>query len=548
MKTSITGIILVLAAATGAPGQGTDSPKFVAADVHVSAKSTNTTPFPTLRGAPLSDGIYQAKGVTMVDLIQRAYGLTPEKILGGPNWLELDHFDVIAKAPQDTSPEALKQMMQALLEERFKLVTHKDTRPMPAYALVAGKKPQLKEATGTGEPGCKPQADSPIAGGMAIKVGAQVAASMGMPTTINLGPGGTLQYNCRNMTMAAFADNLQSLGGGRLGTNPVADATGLTGKWNFELRITYLSMPGNDAERITIFDAVDKQLGLKLEERQVPLPVLVVDRVNREPIANPAGTAAALPAVTAPTSFEVASVKPAISGQPLMNRFQVQPGGHFILQQTTLRFLVNHAFNTRNNEQIAGLPAWADSEAYNIDAKSPVAAPSGPVDYDWSAPMLRSMLVERFAMTYHTEDRPVTAYALVQAKPKMKKADPDSRISCKSPMAPTPSSRVITCQNTTMAQLAERLQGMTQELVWPVADSTELAGGWDFTLVWTPDFGPAGGRGGDAAAGTASASDPSGGLTLYEALEKQLGLKLEKQKRPMPIIVIDHIEQKPTEN
>jgi uncharacterized protein (TIGR03435 family) len=56
-------------------------------------------------------------------------------------------------------------------------------------------------------------------------------------------------------------------------------------------------------------------------------------------------------------------------------------------------------------------------------------------------------------------------------------------------------------------------------------------------------------RGGDAAAGAATAApDPNGGLTIFEAVEKELGLKLEKQKRPVTVIVIDHIEQKPTEN
>jgi uncharacterized protein (TIGR03435 family) len=59
------------------------------------------------------------------------------------------------------------------------------------------------------------------------------------------------------------------------------------------------------------------------------------------------------------------------------------------------------------------------------------------------------------------------------------------------------------------------------------------------------------GRGGDAGQATAAvptAADPTGALTIFEAMEKQLGLKLEQQKRPMPVIVIDHIEQKPTEN
>jgi uncharacterized protein (TIGR03435 family) len=96
---------------------------------------------------------------------------------------------------------------------------------------------------------------------------------------------------------------------------------------------------------------------------------------------------------------------------------------------------------------------------------------------------------------------------------------------------------------------------MAPELGWPVLDATGIEGGWDFTLTFSRNIGmmmaAVGGRGGDAAPGAGampSASEPSGALTLFEAVEKQLGLKLEMHKRSMPVIVIDHIEQKPTEN
>jgi uncharacterized protein (TIGR03435 family) len=146
----------------------------------------------------------------------------------------------------------------------------------------------------------------------------------------------------------------------------------------------------------------------------------------------------------------------------------------------------------------------------------------------------------------------------------MKKADPASRTFCKTgnapPGAPAGSSS-FTCQNVTMAQLADRLQGMTAELNWPVPDATGLEGGWDLTLTFSrgfnmTSFSPAGGggtlsfRGSGPAGGDSggAAADPNGTQTIFEALEKQLGLKLEKQKRNEPVIVIDHIEAKPTEN
>jgi uncharacterized protein (TIGR03435 family) len=108
-----------------------------------------------------------------------------------------------------------------------------------------------------------------------------------------------------------------------------------------------------------------------------------------------------------------------------------------------------------------------------------------------------------------------------------------------------------------MAEFADQLRGMTQELKWPVLDATGIAGRWDLTLTFTQNFpmmatlagggaraGDAGAPGGDLAA----ASDPSGGVTIFQAIEKQLGLKLEMQKRPVPITVIDHLDQKPTDN
>ena len=109
-----------------------------------------------------------------------------------------------------------------------------------------------------------------------------------------------------------------------------------------------------------------------------------------------------------------------------------------------------------------------------------------------------------------------------------------------------------------MAQFAERLQNATFPpggLSWPVQDATGLEGGWDLSVTFSQRVMPMPmmpqARAGDAnPAGSAvpTASDPTGTYTIFEALEKQLGLKLEKDKRNMPVIVIDHLEQKPTEN
>jgi uncharacterized protein (TIGR03435 family) len=102
-----------------------------------------------------------------------------------------------------------------------------------------------------------------------------------------------------------------------------------------------------------------------------------------------------------------------------------------------------------------------------------------------------------------------------------------------------------------MTQLADLLRGRTPELQVPILDSTGLEGSWDFTLAFNPlvslqlavaRASEPGTTGNPAAA----AAEPTAGVSIFDAMEKQLGLKLEKQKRAIPVIVIDHIEQTPT--
>jgi uncharacterized protein (TIGR03435 family) len=545
-------------------GQTNDGPpQFAAADVHISPKTT------TLRWrSSTTGGRYQIKNATMVDLIRTAYDLEADKVLGGPNWLESDRFDVIAKLPQDNTPDSRKLMLQTLLAQRFNLVVHRDTKPMPAWALRAGKKVHMTQAEPAGDDGkdvatgCKPQSQAPAGGQPTGRF--MMMNSNGTVTSFDIGPGGTLRYTCRNITMAGFVEALHSMFGTNLSQSPILNETGLEGRWNFDLTYSGAMMMGGDSgARISILQAVDRQLGLKLEEEQVPTPVIVVDSVNRKPAENPPGTGEALPPIPVTTEFEVATVKevePGTGRAPMIRRFGMQPGGRF-QGQGPLSFFVNRAFDTNNRDQIVGLPQWADSAIFDIVAKTSVETPSSNpgVDVETLAPMLLNLLKDRFQLAYHTEERPCNTYTLTSTgKPKMQKADPASRIFCKTPQPPPgspPLTRVLTCQNVSMAQFGERLQGMTQELSWPVADGTELDGGWDFSLTFSfavmpPPMsrGPVGEGGRDSAALPTAADPTATGLTIFEAVEKQLGLKLTIQKRPMQVIVVDHIERKPTEN
>ncbi|HEX3746800.1 MAG TPA: TIGR03435 family protein [Bryobacteraceae bacterium] len=548
MKSTIHGILLLLCAACPAFGQSDDAPvKFEAADVRVSPQTQNQF----VRARPVHAGRYDVAQASMLDLIHIAYNFNYDKVLGGPSWLEMDRYDISAKVPPESSPDALKTMLQNLLADRFKLVVHKETKPMPAYMLTVGKKPQLKQADGTEDSGCKPAAPNGPREGTIRLMAAGGDGNGG--TSFTLGPGGTVQWECRNMTMAAFAMGLPSMFGSQLGSNPVIDDTGLKGGWNFDVRWSIGMMGpgmGNQGEHVTVFEALDKQIGLKLEERPVPTPVIVVDSVNRKPSDNPPGTVEILPPVTLPTEFEVASVKPADPNE--RSSFRPMAAGRYTGNGLPLRRLVIQALGA-NLQDIVGLPSWVDTERFDIVAKAPGDPAMYPPGMEAIAPMLKALLVDRFKLAYHTEERTLPAFTLTAGKPKMKKADPASRTFChngRPPAGSPPGSQLLTCQNITMEQFVDHLRYTAPELNVPVADATGLEGGWDFTLLFSFNvMMPFNMRGGDAAAGAATAApDPNGGLTIFEAVEKELGLKLEKQKRPVTVIVIDHIEQKPTEN
>ncbi len=283
------GFVCLLAG--GAGGQTSETPpKFEIADVHVSAKD----PHHAFGGNQPINGRFEFHSATMVELIQAAWGIDQDKILGGPNWLELDRFDVVGKLPADmTQASAVLpptsqdgetrdlppylQMLQSVLAERFKLVIRQEPRPFPAYMLTAGKKPLVKAADGTGDTGCK----------VLNHQGPFVA-------------GSEIQYACRNLSMAAFTQNLTGILGTELGGNPVIDKTGMKGLWNIEFKwqlpaYACLKCDLSADDKAQFFAEVEKQLGLKLELQQVPTPVILVDSANEKPTENPPGVEAALP-------------------------------------------------------------------------------------------------------------------------------------------------------------------------------------------------------------------------------------------------------------
>jgi uncharacterized protein (TIGR03435 family) len=484
----------------------------------------------------------------VLDLIQTAYGVDADMVFGGPAWLDGDRFDVTTKVPPATTMETVKLMLRRLLADRFKLVVHNDTRPMPTYVLIAGKgKPKLKETEDAGNTGCQAQ-PPPRSGPEAIPY---------------------ITASCRSITMEAFTVLLRGLSAEYI-TSPVVDSTGLKGTWDFDLRWTPRGPLAAGRGGVSLPDAIDKQLGLKLEPQAIPMPVLVVDSVNRPPASNSAGVTTRQS--SAPLAeFEVAAIKPSPPDTPPTppHLRQIQPGGRIYWQGVPLRDLIVRAWDLDPDPHavLVGSPKWLDSARFDLVAKAPTAAlaPGGQIFNEDLRPMLRALLVDRFKMATHYENRLVDVYTLASAKPKLKKANPENRPGCRimPPQPPRdpgtgPPPQVIVCQNVTMADFAERLQGVARSYIrYPVQDATGLEGAWDFTLRFhpapPPDGGPGpgmpkGGPSPDGGRGDPVFDDPGGRISLFAAMEKELGLKLQVRKRPMPVLVIDHIEKQPTDN
>jgi uncharacterized protein (TIGR03435 family) len=267
--------------------------------------------------------------------------------------------------------------------------------------------------------------------------------------------------------------------------------------------------------------------------------------------------------VVAAPRFEVASVKPADPKGPLRFGFFYR-GGSQVEAGGTVRNLMALAYQIQPNaanDVLVGLPKSADTQVWNITAKLPSTGEGAPtsVGSRTQAPpiravmeMLRGILADQFELKTHTENREVTVYALTlsDGKHKLIKADPNERSDCKpDTTAPRPSPSVsvmVNCKNTTMAEFARNLEQATGFFDHPITDATGLQGGWNFMIGWSSQRAARASTPTPAGGTTVEAADP-GYLSAYDAVEKELGLKLVKQKRSVPVIVVDHVAEKPVE-
>jgi uncharacterized protein (TIGR03435 family) len=200
-------------------------------------------------GMDTEHGMLRAGNVTLKRCIMGSYGVGPEQVVGEPDWVDTVPFDIVAKADQPVEDDAvMNAMLQRLLADRFKLVLHRETRSLEAYVLEVDKK------------------------------GAKLAVAMGGESSTNTSTNQAgVTISAHNTGMELLAEDLA-----RAVDLPVVDQTGLKGIYNFTLHWTPDDLrTANNADSISIFTAIEEQLGLRLHATKAPVQVLVIDHVEK---------------------------------------------------------------------------------------------------------------------------------------------------------------------------------------------------------------------------------------------------------------------------
>jgi len=227
--------------------------------------------------------------MTVKDLIAAAFGmadiqaLIPERILGGPDWIDSERYNIDAKASAEFQfapggpPQEALVMLRSLLEERFKLIAHREAREMAIFELVVARK---DGRLGSGLQKSSVDCDALLAGGRAVPPPPRQPTEP-PPCRLMGGPARTIAAGVTMQQLAAHLSN-------HLGRF-VVDKTGLTERFDFNMGWTPDRLPTSapppgippvDPNGPPLVTALQEQLGLKVEAAQGPVDVLVIDSVE----------------------------------------------------------------------------------------------------------------------------------------------------------------------------------------------------------------------------------------------------------------------------
>ncbi len=361
----------------------------------------------------------------------------------------------------------------------------------------------------------------------------------------------------------------------RLGNQPQVYAESIlkTCQFYLESPLACLSgITGSDLKKRMV-RIMTQHIAVRLDFRKKLLLTAAAIAVIALPLATGVTNASQSAGTAPPLSFEVASIKPSKSGSPGM-MLRIQPGGRFTASGIPMKFLLEQAYGIKDS-QISQAPPWFDSEHWDIDAK-PEDSVGAEMDKlppeqrkDKLMQMLQSLLVERCKLSLGHETKELPIYALVVAKngPKLHASTfkpPDKLTSLPPPSPMGKGDRPmrgggegimmngrgnLTSTGVELSMLVNVLSRITGRIV---VDKTGLTGRYDFTLQWTPDESqgpifPGGGPGPGMQVRDGAPPPESSGPSLFTAIQEELGLKLESQKAPVQIFVIEHVER-PSEN
>ncbi len=246
------------------------------------------------------------------------------------------------------------------------------------------------------------------------------------------------------------------------------------------------------------------------------------------------GTGSPPNGIAKPPVYDVVSVKPSRPGTYVWHRTTADG----LSMNVTLKALIFAAYSIQTDSQISGLPGWAATTPFDVEAKmdADTAASLAKLPLDeqqtqrWL--MLQALLADRFGLKVHHETRELRVYKLVVSKGGSKMHE----IRAGQKAGVSMGRGQFTGRGITIGSLVGFLSGTLGQ---PVVDKTDLTGNYDAKLRWTPD---------DAAEPSQTSGAPlDSGPSLFSALQEQLGLKLEPAKEPVDTIVVDHLER-PSEN